>query len=137
MDLRDDWTGPLAGAGFDPGVPTGWLAEGLLPYLTGAESDRFRAALTALSTPGSRLVFDHLDPRAADRPAIRETSAAIRHSAGAELSTMDDPAGWLAEDGWRAETHRIPDLGPRYCRPLPADGDVVAANVMVLTTAAR
>ena len=33
VDLRDDWAAALTAAGFDPGQPTAWLAEGLLPYL--------------------------------------------------------------------------------------------------------
>src|SRR2546423_3666179 len=33
VDLREDWTGPLTGAGFDRSAATACLAEGLLPYL--------------------------------------------------------------------------------------------------------
>src|SRR5256885_6604207 len=82
VDMRKDWTGPLTAAGFDGAVPTGWLAEGLLPYLNGAESDRFRSDVTGLSAPGSHLLFDHLHGIASDRPAMQATSTAIRQTAG-------------------------------------------------------
>jgi hypothetical protein len=32
---------------------------------------------------------------------------------------------------------RVPALAERYGRALPGDGDAVAANVMILTTATR
>jgi methyltransferase (TIGR00027 family) len=77
VDLRGPWADALTGAGFDPGVPTGWLAEGLLPYLPGVDGDRLLATVTALSAPGSQMAFDHLEATAVDRPATRATSDAV------------------------------------------------------------
>jgi methyltransferase (TIGR00027 family) len=137
VDLRADWTGPLTAAGFDGAAPTGWLAEGLLAYLDRPGSDQLRAAVTALSAPGSHLAFDHLHSVASDRPAMRDTSTAIRRTAGAELSTMDSPDRWLAEYGWQARTASMPDVAAGYGRPLPPDGDPVAAQALILLTATR
>jgi methyltransferase (TIGR00027 family) len=138
VDLREDWTGPLSGAGFDRDAATAWLAEGLLPYLNRAESDRFRAEVTDLSAPGSHLAFDHLDRTALDRPAMRATSTVIRQTGGGvQLSTMDDPGTWLAEFGWRPRMVRVPDVAAGYGRPLPGDTDVVASQATILTTATR
>src|SRR2546428_10322483 len=39
-DLLRDWTTPLLTAGFKPGEPTVWIAEGLLIYFTEAQNDR-------------------------------------------------------------------------------------------------
>jgi methyltransferase (TIGR00027 family) len=39
-DLRADWTAALTEAGFDRTSPAGWLAEGLLIYLSAAEAER-------------------------------------------------------------------------------------------------
>jgi methyltransferase (TIGR00027 family) len=133
VDLRADWPAALAVAGFDPTVPTSWLAEGLLPYLTRPDNNRLLTALTNLSRPGSHFAFDHLDGAAAERPAMRETAEAIRRT-GAQLnSTMDSPAAWLAEYGWRASETRIPDLAKIYGRPLPEDRDVTTSNAIILT----
>src|SRR2546429_56905 len=80
--------------------------------------------------PGVRLL-------AGDRPAMQATSTAIRQTAGAQLSTMDDPAAWLAGYGWRARTAHMPEVAAGYGRPLPEDRDEVAAQAMILTTATR
>jgi methyltransferase (TIGR00027 family) len=137
VDLRGDWPETLAAAGFQPSEATGWLAEGLLPYLTSAESDRLLAAVTARSAPGSRLAFDHLGSAASDRPATRATVEAVRRLGAEFASTVDTPEEWLAAHGWRAEVFRIPALGVGYGRPLPPEADVAAANSAALTSAVR
>lgn len=54
-DLRDDWVSALRSAGFDPSLPTAWLAEGLLIYLPPEAEERLFANITELSAPGSVL----------------------------------------------------------------------------------
>ncbi len=136
-DLRGQWVDPLTAAGFDPGAATGWLAEGLLPYLPRADSDRLLASVTGLSAPGSRLVFDYIEATAADRPAMRATSDAVRQMGAQLMPTVHSPADRLAEHGWHARLLRVPALGERYGRPLPAEVDMVASNATVLITAGR
>ncbi|CAN5650651.1 class I SAM-dependent methyltransferase [soil metagenome] len=55
IDLREDWPAALAAAGFDPALPTAWLAEGLLIYLPPEAQDRLFDQITALSAAGSRV----------------------------------------------------------------------------------
>lgn len=60
IDLRYDWSMALKQAGFDPGLPTAWLAEGLMiGYLPGDAQHRLLDQITALSARGSRLAADH------------------------------------------------------------------------------
>ncbi|MFV8166339.1 class I SAM-dependent methyltransferase [Mycobacterium sp. 134] len=61
VDLRDDWPKALRDNGFDPAVPTAWIAEGLLIYLPPEAQDRLFDNITALSAPGSRLATEHMD----------------------------------------------------------------------------
>jgi methyltransferase (TIGR00027 family) len=61
IDLRDDWPTALRDNGFDAGVPTAWIAEGLLIYLPPDAQDRLLDNITALSAPGSRLATEHMD----------------------------------------------------------------------------
>ncbi|CDP85014.1 MULTISPECIES: class I SAM-dependent methyltransferase [Mycolicibacterium] len=61
IDLRDDWPKALRDNGFDPQVPTAWIAEGLLIYLPPEAQDRLLDNITALSAPGSRLATEHMD----------------------------------------------------------------------------
>lgn len=53
IDLREDWPAALTAAGFDPALPTAWLAEGLLIYLPPEAQDRLFDQITALSATGS------------------------------------------------------------------------------------
>jgi methyltransferase (TIGR00027 family) len=61
IDLREDWPAALRAAGFDPGVPTAWIAEGLLVYLPPEAQDRLFDAITALSAPGSQVATEQMD----------------------------------------------------------------------------
>lgn len=61
IDLRDDWPTALRGAGFDPTVPTAWIAEGLLVYLPPDAQDRLFDNINALSAPGSWVATEHMD----------------------------------------------------------------------------
>ncbi|OBB28580.1 SAM-dependent methyltransferase [Mycolicibacterium peregrinum] len=61
VDLRDDWPAALRASGFDPQLPTAWIAEGLLIYLPPEAQDRLFDNITALSAPGSRLATEHMD----------------------------------------------------------------------------
>ncbi len=61
VDLRDDWPAALRDNGFDPQLPTAWIAEGLLIYLPPEAQDRLFDNITALSAPGSRLATEHMD----------------------------------------------------------------------------
>ncbi|ALI25324.1 O-Methyltransferase [Mycolicibacterium fortuitum] len=61
IDLRDDWPKALRDNGFDPALPTAWIAEGLLIYLPPDAQDRLFDNITALSAPGSRLATEHMD----------------------------------------------------------------------------
>ncbi|WP_101948379.1 SAM-dependent methyltransferase [Mycobacterium sp. 3519A] len=60
VDLRDDWPTALREHGFDPGIPTAWIAEGLLIYLPPDAQDRLFDNITALSAAGSRLATEHM-----------------------------------------------------------------------------
>lgn len=60
IDLRADWPTALRDAGFDPTLPTAWIAEGLLVYLPPEAQDRLFDNITGLSAPGSRLATEHI-----------------------------------------------------------------------------
>lgn len=123
VDLRHDWPAALRDAGFDPAVPTAWLAEGLLPYLPAqAEIDLFDR-VQELSAPGSRIAVEHFGA------AVREMtddSAIATMSARFGLDVRDlfyddprpDAAERLAGLGWRVEASSATDLAARYGRPL-------------------
>jgi methyltransferase (TIGR00027 family) len=137
VDLRGDWPGALAAAGFDRSAATGWVAEGLLPYLSHEDADRLLTTISSLSAPRSGMAFDHLDDSADDRAAMRQTSDTVRRMGAPIQSTKDDPVASLAGLGWTARVARVPERGESYGRPLPTGTDLVASNAMMLVSAAR
>jgi methyltransferase (TIGR00027 family) len=112
-DLRADWPHRLGDAGWDPGRPTAWVAEGLLVYLTDAVRDRLVEQVSARSAPGSRLGLT-ADARAGEggRPG-RGFRALYRSTA------WDDPAAALDGQGWRTEVFDPRERSAAYGRPGP------------------
>lgn len=53
----------LLAAGFDRNLPTTWIWEGVVPYLTHAEVERTLGIVGDLSAPGSRLILSYPTPR--------------------------------------------------------------------------
>lgn len=129
-DLRDDWAGELIAAGFDPGQPTAWALEGLLPYLPGAAQDTLFDKLHELSASGSRLAAElgpapgEVQEFAGNVPTISQDTD---HPPVADL-WYDDPRTdtkeFLAQRHWRVTGVDLVDkAATEYGRPfqdLPA-----------------
>jgi methyltransferase (TIGR00027 family) len=121
-DLREDWPAALLQAGFHPGEPTAWLAEGLLIYLTQDECDRLLEAIGQLSAPGSRLAIEYA-PQAAVQfliDALGESpDAALLKTLERSGVREEDPTSWLGRHGWRAQGYTLTERAQAYGRPLP------------------
>ncbi len=114
IDLRFDWPKALCDAGFDAGVPTAWLAEGLLMYLPSDAQDRLFEQITELSAEGSRIAVETVGVQADERRVeMRERFERIATQFGLEETLdiqdlmYDDPdradvAEWLDAHGWRS-----------------------------------
>jgi methyltransferase (TIGR00027 family) len=117
-DLRGDWPTRLTEVGFDPSVPTAWLVEGLLVYLTASDAARVLHRAGELSAPGSRISFERNNAASLfaehDREGIEEYAALWQGG-------VSDPAALLAADGWRTEVHELADVAASYGRPLPGE----------------
>ncbi|MFI1355895.1 SAM-dependent methyltransferase [Streptomyces sp. NPDC020898] len=121
-DLREDWSVPLRAAGFDPGLPTVWLVEGLLMYLTDAAGEALLAGVSKLSAPGSRLTLEHLKAAMLQEEG-RPARERVEEQGARWLSARDDLAEWLGGHGWRARVYAgdDPRIGQgRTVAPLPA-----------------
>jgi len=107
VDLRDDWAGALIEAGFDPGQPTAWALEGLLPYLPGPAQDALFERLHGLSAAGSHIAAE-LGPAPGEIREFADSVPTISQDSDqppvAEL-WYDDPRtdtkDFLAERHWR------------------------------------
>jgi methyltransferase (TIGR00027 family) len=123
-DLRDDWTAPLLSAGFRPGEPAVWLAEGLFLYLSADEARRLLERITDLSAPGSRLTAD------LDNPATRRTAGrlpAINAYADLWKGGLPDTGPWLDRHGWSTSIADRAEVAARYGRPESVIADLLTA----------
>lgn len=136
VDLRQDWPGVLAQAGFDPSAPSAWSVEGLLPYLPAAAHELLFERIQGLASPGSRIAVeapgaDWLDEDV--RARRRERSDRIRAlMSGAQpeqdMPRMDelwyfeereDVGEWLRRHGWEATARPSVELMASYDRAVP------------------
>jgi methyltransferase (TIGR00027 family) len=127
-DLREDWPGALLNAGFTPGQPTAWIAEGLLVYLEPDDVEGVVADLTALSAPGSRL-------------GLTMSSAPPTSNSGAQAlwrsTAPSDPASWLSGHGWAAQVTNAFEVLAAHGRPIQAKPTPERVNRALLIDAAR
>jgi methyltransferase (TIGR00027 family) len=143
IDLRQDWPAALCDAGFDPAVPTAWLAEGLLMYLPADAQDRLFEQISRLSAAGSRVAVETAGSHAPQRrEEMRERFERIAEELGMpeviDISdlTYDDPdradvAEWLNAHGWAATAEPSHEVQRRLGRhvEVPMDGDAFATFV--------
>ncbi|MEO3760855.1 class I SAM-dependent methyltransferase [Mycobacterium sp. B14F4] len=139
VDLRYDWPTALKEAGFDPGRPTAWSAEGLLGYLPPEAQDRLLDTVTALSASGSRVAVESgptsIDEADREKALERMQEASQRwRSHGFDLDFADlvylgdrNEAGqYLADRGWRLTRRTVARLLADSGLPALSDDDDTA-----------
>jgi len=99
------WPAALAAAGFDPGAPAVFVAEGLSWYLPEQAVALLLDRTAVIAAPGSRLGVDMISAVALANPAAAPYYAlAAARGARWQFGT-DDPGGFLAAHGWQADVH--------------------------------
>ncbi|MEV0050977.1 SAM-dependent methyltransferase [Saccharopolyspora shandongensis] len=126
VDLRDDWPAALRRAGFDPGLPTAWLAEGLIYYLPVETDVRLLAAVDEMSAPGSGIAIEN--PTAKRSALLGDDMARSSEKWGVDLDALfgpderPDPAERLAGFGWRVRRETVEEAADRFGRALTSGG---------------
>ena len=140
IDLRGDWAQALRDSGFDPTVPTAWIAEGLLIYLPAAAQDQLFSGIDALSSPGSWVAVEEGRPMP---PEVFDAKKQEERDAGNEgtffsliYNEQIAPADeWFGARGWDASPTRLSEYLDRVGRPVPADdpeaGPMTDSNSLV------
>lgn len=143
IDLRQDWPKALCDAGFDPGKPTAWIAEGLLGYLPADAQDLLLDNITALSVAGSRLATESVPNLAflndedvqkqmqSFTQSWRERGFGIDMSELVYLGERHEPAQYLDERGWDSTSSTAAELfAANAIAPLDDGGDPMQAQLM-------
>ena len=128
-DLLGDWPAVLPPAGFDPALPTVWVAEGLLMYLSRADADRLLDRITALSAPGSCMLTEYFSREWQDAEVVNESFDSQDRAAwdlvrGSFLygPAAEHPATWLSGHGWAAGViTTVGKLGRQSGRTVPPE----------------
>lgn len=140
-DLRDDWLDALRGSGFDPGRPTAWLVEGLLPYLPPEAEADLLARVDELSAPGSRVALEAVDLAVADEYLQTDEVRAMAPSMGSDLAQLWDtrrrpaPASVLRAAGWDVRERTLGELGADVGRQLTGPVGTMVAHAFIVDAA--
>jgi methyltransferase (TIGR00027 family) len=133
-DLRGDWITPLAAAGFDPGLPTAWLAEGLFFYLGEEAVLSLLGRAAGLSAVGSRFVVDIISATGLNVPSMQPyRDHCARHDLPPPFGS-DDPVGLIESGGWQPEVIVVPGASTANygrLRPVP-DGVIAGAPHLIV-----
>lgn len=124
-DLRTDWAPALLAAGYDPALPTAWIDEGVIPYLSQAEATDVATTITRLSAPGSELgtvraKVDETQQRYRDLKRLVATGADDRPTVRGLGPQAQD---WLEHNGWRTEFRVWDENVKLYGRAAAITGD--------------
>ena len=145
IDLREDWPTALKAAGFDPTVPTAWLAEGLLIYLPPDAQDRLFDTITALSAPGSAVATEYA-PGIIDYDAAKaKEMAANMRGQGLDMQMSDliypgprsSAMDYLGATGWQVTATPGNELFVRSGLKPPDRGDYDPLGEIVYVSAHR
>ncbi|MFD9459072.1 class I SAM-dependent methyltransferase [Streptomyces sp. NPDC059985] len=124
VDLTQDWTGPLAEAGWHADEPVLWIVEGLLFFLPEDAVRNLISTLAGHSAPGSVLLGDVISKSALNNPLSRPFLNSLKEDGNPWLFGTETPEQLLAECGWAVREVRQPgepgaDFG-RWPYPVPA-----------------
>ncbi|WP_245672606.1 SAM-dependent methyltransferase [Nocardia anaemiae] len=134
IDLREDWAKLLGEHGFRPDLPTHWVDEGVLGYLTHEHALHVVTTLTELSAPGSRFGVSRFAVDENARP-YAELKRLVGAGVGADRPRTGlgvDARTWLDEHGWHTEFRSWDDMVAALDRPValhdPDIGVVIAVR---------
>ncbi|AMW17908.1 SAM-dependent methyltransferase [Mycobacteroides chelonae] len=124
--LSGPWQPDLTAAGFDPDLPTAWLAEALVSHLPGPSHDALFERVIEMSALGSTIATDtdgaapSGQPWADVRDALTPDTFQVQ-----ELTLANDgrtrSGEWLSGHGWLAGTTTGHELAQRYAKALSAE----------------
>ena len=124
-DLRENWADTLVAAGFEPGDPSAWVAEGLLFYLPESAVHQLLDETYRLAAPGSYLAADMMTATPGPPQQFIELFASL--GAPFEFRT-DDPAALVGDHGWNGEHISMTEISDQLGVELRSGPRVVIAR---------
>ncbi len=116
VDLARSWTGELIEAGFDSGRPSVWLLEGFLFYLPSEQIIRLLEQVSTLAAESSWMGFDIVNGLTLTSRYTKEWIEMQARAGAPWIGYLDDPVGFLAGLGWKAELAQAGQPGLNFGR---------------------
>ncbi|MDH6113613.1 methyltransferase (TIGR00027 family) [Kitasatospora sp. MAP12-15] len=127
-----DWEQRLLDAGYDPALPSTWLLEGLLYYLTEQDIDQLLERIRAITAPGSRIAADTVNAAALTTPQTRGLLDVFERWGCPWVFGTDEPEALFARHGFTVDAVQPgepdADFG-RWPDPVPPRDQHGAARV--------
>ncbi len=105
-DLTQTWEEQLLSAGYSPELPSVWLIEGLLMYLSEAQVHTLLRSVSDLSAQGSQIGLDLINIKSLEYEPYQ----------GYFRFGCDTPEALLAQYGWQAEVTQPGEEGANFAR---------------------
>jgi methyltransferase (TIGR00027 family) len=107
-DLTQNWLPGLKRAGFDRNKPTLWVVEALLFFLTEEQASKLLRVIASASAPSSWLALDIISKQLLRSPATKSFRTALEKDGIPWLFGTDEPAEFLAANGWQLRDLKEP-----------------------------
>jgi methyltransferase (TIGR00027 family) len=129
-DVTQPWKTLLIEAGFDPDLPSIWLLEGLLMYLSEAAVHDILTTVSTLANPNSKLILDMINLKTLKYQPFK----------GYFKFGTDHPESYLARYGWESIVKQPGEDGAsfgRFPEPSPTPKGSPDVSRAFLITAQR
>jgi methyltransferase (TIGR00027 family) len=120
--MTDGWTEGLLAAGYDPGLPSAWLLEGILYYIPEAAVHRVLGRVRGVSAPGSLVAADVVNAAALTLPSMRPLLDVFAGWGCPWLFGTDEPEALFRDFGITARATQPGEPGADFGRwpdPVP------------------
>lgn len=112
LDLRLDWSEKLLQAGFKKGVPTLWLVEGLLMYLSESDALTLLQRINNLSQAKDYLLFDILSQTLLQAPYMKNQLDFLASIGAPWRFGVNEPEEFMKNFGWQAVGTQAGEFAP-------------------------
>ena len=102
VDLTNPWQEKLLGGNFDAKLPSVWLLEGFLFYLSNESITQILDGVTSLAAPGSWMGFDIINSAMLTSTWTRPWVEMQAGMGAPWIGTLDAPQEFLAQRDWQA-----------------------------------
>lgn len=120
--VADGWERELVAAGYDPGLPSVWLLEGLLYYIPEPDVHRILDTVASVTAPGSLVAADVVNAAALALPHMRGLLDVFAGWGCPWLFGTDEPEAVFAKHGFDAAAVQPGEPGADFGRwpdPVP------------------